>query len=95
LAGESDEAQFQATGRGRFCFKVDGHPNRGNVNWKTEVEPDRGLQANDAMGYALTSEHYLALKVRGKILAGINWGTVVPEQDGLRPNTSISSAVSC
>jgi hypothetical protein len=35
------------------------------------VEPDCGLKANDAIGYALTREHYLALKVRGKILAGV------------------------
>jgi hypothetical protein len=34
LAGESDEAQFQATGQGLFCFRVDGHPNRSRVKWK-------------------------------------------------------------
>jgi len=59
------------TGRRLFRFKVDGHPNRSRVKWKKAVEPDCGLQANDAIGYALTREHYLALKVRGKILAGI------------------------
>src|ERR1700722_19385874 len=68
LAGESDEAQFQATGHRLFRFKVDGHPNRSTVKWKKAVEPDCGLQANDAIGYPLTREHYLALKVRGKIL---------------------------
>jgi hypothetical protein len=68
LAGESHEAQFQATGHRLFRFKVDGHPNRSRVKWKKAVEPDCGLQANDAIGYALTREHYLALKVRGKIL---------------------------
>jgi hypothetical protein len=31
LAGESDQAQFQATGHRLFRFKVDGHPNRGRV----------------------------------------------------------------
>jgi hypothetical protein len=66
LARESDEAQFQATGHRLFRFKVDGHPNRSRVKWKKAVEPDCGLQANDALGYALTREHYLALKVRGK-----------------------------
>jgi hypothetical protein len=71
FARESDEAQFQATGQGLFCFKVDCHPNRGSVNWEKAVEPDCGLQANDAIGYALTREHYLALKGRGKILAGV------------------------
>jgi hypothetical protein len=71
LAGESHEAQFQTTGHGLFCFKVDCHPNRGGANWEKTVEPDCGLQANDAIGYALTREHYLALKVRGKILAGV------------------------
>jgi hypothetical protein len=34
LAGESDEAQFQATGHRLFRFKVDGHPNRSRVKWK-------------------------------------------------------------
>ena len=68
LAGESDEAQFQGTGHRLFRFKVDGHPNRSRVKGKKAVEPDCGLQANDAIGYALTREHYLALKVRGKIL---------------------------
>jgi len=68
LAGESDEAQIQATGHRLFRFRVDGHPNRSRVKWKKAVEPDCGLQANDAIGYALTREHYLALKVRGKIL---------------------------
>jgi hypothetical protein len=67
LAGESDEAQFQATGQGLFCFKVDGHPNRSRVKGKKAVKPDCGPQANDAIGYALAREHYLALKVRGKI----------------------------
>ena len=52
LAGESNEAQFQATGQGLFCFKVDGHPNRGSVNWEKAVEPDCGLQANDAINFA-------------------------------------------
>jgi hypothetical protein len=69
LAGESDDAQLQATGHRLFRFEVDGHPNRSRVKWKKAVEPDCGLQANDAMGYALTREHRLALKVRGKILA--------------------------
>jgi len=68
LAGESDEAQFQATGHRLFRFKVDGHPDGSRVKWKKAVEPDCGLQANDAIGHALTREHYLALKVRGKIL---------------------------
>ena len=68
LAGESDEAQFQATGHRLFRFRVDGHPNRSRVKWKKAVEPDCGLQANDAIGYARAREHYLALKVRGKIL---------------------------
>jgi len=68
LARESDEAQPQAIGHRLFRFKVDGHPNRSCVKWKKAVEPDCGLQANDAIGYALTREHYLALKVRGKIL---------------------------
>jgi hypothetical protein len=53
LAGESDEAQFQATSHRLFRFKVDGHPNRSRVKWKKAVEPDGGLQANDAIGYAL------------------------------------------
>ena len=35
------------------------------------MEPDCRLQANDAIGYALAREHYLALKVCGKILAGV------------------------
>src|SRR6266478_5581866 len=68
LAGESDEAQSRVTGHRLFRFRVDGHPNRGRVKWEKAVEPDCGLQANDAIGYALTREHYLALKVRGKIL---------------------------
>jgi hypothetical protein len=68
LAGESDEAQFQATGHRLFRLKVDGHPNRSRVKWKKAVEPGGGFQANDAIGYALTREHYLALKVHGKIL---------------------------
>ena len=68
LAGESDEAQSQATGHRPFRFRVDCNANRGRVKWKKAVVPDCGLQANDAIGYALTREHYLALKVRGKIL---------------------------
>jgi len=71
LAGESDEAQFQATGYRLFRFKVDGHPNRNRVKWKKAVEPDCGLQANDAIGYARAREHYLALKVCGEILTDI------------------------
>jgi len=71
LAGESNEAQFQATGQGLFCFKVDGHPNRSRVKWKKAVELDRRLQANDAIGHARAREHYLPLKVWGKILAGV------------------------
>jgi len=71
FAGESNEAQFQATGDGLFCFKVDCHPNRGSVNWEKAVEPDCGLQANDPIGYPLTRKHYLALKVRGEILTGV------------------------
>ena len=38
------------------------------------AEAAKGLHVNhrdDAIGYALTREHYLALKVRGKILAGV------------------------
>ena len=35
------------------------------------MEEGRGLQANDAIGYALTREHYLALKVCGKIFTGV------------------------
>jgi hypothetical protein len=71
LAGESDEAQFQATGHRLFRLWVDGHPNRSRVKWKKAVEPGGGLKANDAIGYALTREHYLALKVRGEILTGV------------------------
>jgi hypothetical protein len=71
LAGESDEAQFEATGHRLFRFKVDGHPNRSRVKWKKPVEPDCGLQANDAIGYARAREHYLALKACGEILTGI------------------------
>jgi hypothetical protein len=41
LAGESDEAQFQATGHRLFRFKVDGHPNRSRVKW-SQVEAGRG-----------------------------------------------------
>ena len=71
LAGESDEAQFQATGHRLFRFKVDGHPNRSRVKWKKAVEPDCGLQTNDAMGYARAREHYLPLKACGEIFTGI------------------------
>jgi hypothetical protein len=71
FAGESDEAQSQATVHRPFRFRVDCHPNRGSVNWEKAVEPDCGLQANDAIGYALTREHYLALKVCGKIFTGV------------------------
>src|SRR5260370_28860611 len=53
LAGESDEAQFQVTGQGLFCFKVDGHPNRGRVKWKKAVEPDCGPQATMPLGTRL------------------------------------------
>jgi len=49
LAGESDEAQFQATGHRLFRFKVDGHPNRSRVKWKKAMEPGCGLQANNAI----------------------------------------------
>jgi hypothetical protein len=35
------------------------------------VEPDCGLQANDAIGYARAREHYLALKACGEIFTGI------------------------
>jgi hypothetical protein len=71
FAGESDEAQSQAIDHRLFRFRVDCHANRGRVKWKKAVVPDCGLQANDAIGYALTREHYLVLKVRGKILAGV------------------------
>ena len=71
LARESDEAQPQAIGHRLFRFKVDGHPNRGRVKREKAMEPDCGLQANDAIRYALTREHYLALKVCGKILTGV------------------------
>src|SRR6266403_342045 len=62
LAGESDEAQPQAIDHGLFCFKVDGHPNRGGIKGKKAMEPDCGLKANDAFGYALARKNYLALK---------------------------------
>ena len=52
LAGESDEAQSQATNHRLFRFKIDCHPNRGRVKRKKAVEPDCGLQANDACGCA-------------------------------------------
>jgi len=71
LAGESDEAEFQATGHRLFRFKVDGHPNRSRVKWKKAVESDCGLQANDAIGYARAREHDLALKACGEIFTGI------------------------
>jgi len=71
LAGGSDEAQPQAVDHRLFRFKVDGHPNRSRVKRKKAMKPDRGLKTNDAIGYALTREHYLALKVCGKILTGI------------------------
>jgi hypothetical protein len=41
------------------------------VKWKQAVEPDCGLQANDAIGYALAREHYLPLKACGEILTGV------------------------
>jgi hypothetical protein len=87
LAGESDEAQFQATGHRLFRFKVDGHPNRGRVKWKKVVEPDCGLQANDAIGYALTREHYLALKVCGEILTGIKPPPDLQEESTVQGST--------
>ena len=72
LAGESDEAQFQATGHRLFRFKVDGHPNRGRVKWKKAVEPDCGLQANDAIGYPLTrSAQNIQLNIPSR---HISWG---------------------
>ena len=83
LAGESDQAQFQATGHRLFRFKVDGHPNRSRVKWKKAVEPDCRFQANDAIRYALTREHYLALKVRGKIFT-----CVKPAPDLQKESTS-------
>jgi len=58
LAGESDEAQFQATGHWLFRFRVDGHPNRRRVKWKKAVEPDCGLQANDAQTFFLAVNCY-------------------------------------
>jgi len=87
FAGESNEAQFQATGDGLFCFKVDCHPNRGSVNWEKAVEPDCGLQANDAMGYALTREHYLALEVRGKVLTCVKPSPDLQKESTLQRST--------
>src|ERR1700687_3350151 len=57
LARESDESQPQSVGHRFFRFTVDGHPNRSRVKRKKAVEPDCGLKANDAVGYALTREH--------------------------------------
>src|SRR5260370_28726475 len=71
LAGELDEAQLQPTGRRLFRFRVDGHPNRSRVKWKKAVEPDCGLQANDAIGCARAREHYLPLKACREIFTGI------------------------
>jgi len=52
-AGESDDAQPQAIDHRFFRFQVDSHPNRGRVKWKKAMEPDCGLQANDAIGTRL------------------------------------------
>jgi len=38
LAGESDEAQSQATGHRPFRFRVDCHANRGRVKWKKAAD---------------------------------------------------------
>ena len=35
------------------------------------MEPDCGLQANDAIGYARARDHYLALKACGEIFMGV------------------------
>jgi hypothetical protein len=68
LAGESDEAQLQSIGDRLFRLEVDGHPNRSGVKREKAMVLNRGLKANDAIGYALTGEDYLAVEVCGKIL---------------------------